>query len=144
MKIVTGLVLGILLAQPVSAKELLQTQTSWDGGEIAYPTGQAEVSSFVLSLATGQTVGFHCHPVPTMGYVLKGAVEVETKGGHKTVLREGDAMVEVMRTLHRGHALEGDAEIVVFYAGAVDVPNTVMQEDKEASTYCLDDSAGNQ
>lgn len=115
---------------------LLQSQTSWDGGEIAYPQGQAEITSFILRIEEGQTPRFHCHPVPTFGYVLQGTVEIETKDGNKIVLTQGESAIEVMRTVHRGRAIDGPVEIVVFYAGAVGVPNTVFPEDEHSAEHC--------
>ena len=108
---------------------LLKAQKSWDGGEIYYPQGQAEITSFILRIEEGQVPRFHCHPVPTMGYVLKGSVEVETKSGEKIIFREGESAVEVMRTVHRGRAIDGPVEIIVFYAGSTEMPNTVLSQE---------------
>ena len=118
------------------AEPILQTRTSWDGGEIVYPEGQAEITSIILKIGEGAEPPFHCHPVPTMGYVLKGSVEVETSKGDKVLLQQGDSVVEVMRTVHRGLAVDAPAEIVVFYAGAEGVPVTVLPEDDPDNTYC--------
>jgi len=115
---------------------MLQTTTSWDGGALAYPAGEAEVTSVILRIEEGQEPPFHCHPVPTMGYVLSGAVEVETREGKKAVFEAGQSVVEVMKTVHRGRALGGPVEIVVFYAGAVALPNTVLPEDDPEHVYC--------
>ena len=125
-----------LLPGLLVAEVLLRSQTSWDGGNINYPPGQAEITSFILRLEEKGTPRFHCHPVPTFGYVLLGNVEIETKEGKKTILRQGESAVEVMRTIHRGRALGGPAEIVVFYAGSNAMPNTVYPEDEEADEYC--------
>jgi quercetin dioxygenase-like cupin family protein len=126
----------IVSAQIVHAEELLKARTSWDGGDIHYPEGEAEITSVILNIEEGVTAKFHCHPVPTLGYVLSGVVEVETRTGNKTRLRAGDSVVEVMRTVHRGNAVGGPAKILVFYAGAVSVPNTVLPEDDEKNIYC--------
>ena len=129
----------ILLGLHVSftcAEDLLKSTTSWDGGDIYYPPGNAEITSFILKLEGGKEVPYHCHPVPTMGYVLKGSVEVETASGDKTILNQGESAIEVMKTVHRGIALNGPAEIVVFYAGAKGIPNTVMLDDENAEKFC--------
>ena len=105
------LLAGLLVSPLLNAEPILQAATSWDGGEIAYPAGQAEITSVILRIEEGAEPPFHCHPVPTMGYTLKGVVEIETQDGHKTVVRAGEPLVEVMRTVHRGVALEGPAEI---------------------------------
>ena len=115
---------------------LLQTQTTWEGGDIVYPNGDAEVTSVILRIEEGQEPPFHCHPVPTMGYVLSGEAQVETAAGESVILKEGDAVVEVLRTVHRGKALRGPVEILVFYAGAAGTPNTVLPDDALASVHC--------
>lgn len=121
------------LAQP---EPLLKTTTTWEGGAIAYPDGQAEVTAVILRIGEGDIPPFHCHPVPTMGYVLKGVVEVETKDGKKRRMAAGESVVEVMNTVHRGVAVEAPVEIIVFYAGAKGVPTTVKPEDDPDHEYC--------
>lgn len=125
-----------LLPSLVAAEDLLKSQTSWDGGNIKYPSGQAEISSIILRLEEGGVPKFHCHPVPTFGYVLLGEVEIETKEGKKTLLKQGESAIEVMRTVHRGRAIGGPAEIVVFYAGSTAMPNTVFPVDDPEGVYC--------
>lgn len=126
-----------LLAIPLAqASELLKTTHTWEGGEILYPQGNAEVTSVKLKISAGEVTAFHCHPVPTLGYILKGTVEVETKDGNKKILKEGESIVEVLRTVHRGKAIGGSVEIVVFYAGTTDIPNTVLPGNDEEHVYC--------
>lgn len=129
--------LAAMLAVAVQAADLLETTTSWDGGAIAYPEGQARITSFILHARDGQPAPFHCHPVPTMGYVLSGTVLVETVDGRQFTVEQGQSMVEVMKTLHRGQGLNGDADILVFYAGSTELPNTVMMDADNAKDFCL-------
>jgi mannose-6-phosphate isomerase-like protein (cupin superfamily) len=123
--VLTCFLLFIVLPNCVLAEERLKTQTSWDGGIIYYPQGQVE-----------QVTKFHCHPVPTLGYILKGDLVVETKDGNKITLKEGESIVEVMRTIHRGRAINGPVEIIVFYAGSTTMPNTVLPENDLDREYC--------
>ena len=125
-----------LLSPMVEAEVLLKTQTSWDGGEFRYPTGQAEITSFKLRIEEDQVPKFHCHPVPTLGYILKGSLEVETKSGKKVIFKEGESLVEVMRTIHRGKAIDAPVELIVFYAGSTSMPNTVFPEEDSSKKYC--------
>jgi quercetin dioxygenase-like cupin family protein len=118
-----------------AAEVLLETQTSWDGGDLTYPAGKAQVTSVMLHLEPGAELPFHCHPVPTMGYVKRGLLEVETKRGDMRSFAEGSAVVEVMNTLHRGRAVGGPVDIVVFYAGADGVPVTVLPGSEEAEAW---------
>lgn len=132
------LVIGLMLSVSAYAapEVLLQTKKSWDGGEIFYPEGDAEITSVILRLEPGKETKFHCHPVPTLGYILKGEVEVETKDGKRVRLKPGDAAVEVMRAVHRGIALSEPVEILVFYVGAEGVPNTVLPDSELAKQHC--------
>ena len=118
------------------AEQLMQTDKSWDGNDFHYPEGDPQVTSIYLNLSAGEQTAWHCHPVPTMGYVLSGSLEVETIGGERIRLEQGDSVVEVMRTLHRGHGLEDGVKIVVFYAGATDIPNTVLRSDPASAAHC--------
>ncbi|TDG13813.1 cupin domain-containing protein [Seongchinamella unica] len=129
-------VCACLLSPLALAEPILQTGESWDGGAIAYPPGNAEVTAQILRLEAGQSAPFHCHPVPTMGYVLKGTAEVETIDGKRMIIGPGDPLVEVMRTVHRGTAVDGEVEIVVFYAGAEGVPTTVRPDEDPEGRYC--------
>ncbi|MBT4519037.1 MAG: cupin domain-containing protein [Halieaceae bacterium] len=124
------------VAPGITASELLKTRSSWDGGSFSYPPGKAEVTAVVLALDENQITPFHCHPVPTMGFVLEGSIEVETAQGDKTLLEQGAPVVEVMRTLHRGKAVNGAVKIVVFYAGSTAMPNTVLAGDEASGRYC--------
>ena len=126
----------VTCVEMVSAEPLLKTSTSWDGGKIYYPKGEVEITSVKLKFEGGQVTNYHCHPVPTFGYVLKGNMEVETKDGKKVLLKEGEPVLEVMRTVHRGTAVGGPAEVLVFYAGAKSIPNTVFAESEAAKEYC--------
>jgi quercetin dioxygenase-like cupin family protein len=138
MKISNSLLPFILLlfSSIAYTNELLSTTTTWEGEQIVYPEGEAQITSVLLKIAEGEVTPFHCHPVPTLGYILKGKIEVETKSGETSVFNEGESVVEVLGTLHRGKALGGAVEIVVFYAGSTSVPNTVLPGDDPNSELC--------
>ena len=118
------------------ADVLLETSSTWEGGKIIYPKGEPEITSVILTVDEGEVTPFHCHPVPTLGYILQGSLEVETKSGKKVRFNKGESVVEVMRTVHRGHAIDGPVEIVVFYVGEQSTPNTVLPENDPESMYC--------
>jgi len=130
------LTLITLFGANVFAEEILKTQTSWDGGSITYPQGQAEITSHRLTISPKTDMPFHCHPVPTLGHILKGQLLVETLAGKTTLLKAGDSVVEVMKTVHRGKAIDADVEIVVFYAGATNLPDTVLNDSPQSKQYC--------
>lgn len=61
---------------------------------------------------------------------------METKDGKKKMLHKGESVVEVLRTVHRGRAVGGPVEIVVFYIGAASMPHTVLPENDPDHEYC--------
>jgi len=110
-----------------TANILLQTTTSWDGGSLSYPAGPAQITAVRMTMMADQVTPLHCHPIPTLGVLLTGRLQVETATGQSTVLAPGDPVVEVMNTWHRGRVVEGPVEFIVFYAGATGISNTVLQ-----------------
>jgi quercetin dioxygenase-like cupin family protein len=136
--ITSALFLGLVsISVNAGVELLLKSSESWDGGSFAYPKGKAEISSVKLSLEEGKDAPFHCHPIPTMGYISKGEVLLETEDGKSKAYKEGESVIEVMKTVHRGKATKGDVEIIVFYAGAEGIPLTVFPKDKKAfKKYC--------
>jgi len=110
----------------VQVTPLLKTTESWDGTPIVYPSGQAEVTSLIVELAPGAETGWHEHPVPNFGFMLEGELEVTLVDGRTRLLKAGDALAEVVNVRHNGRNVgDGPVRIVVFYAGAVDVPLTI-------------------
>lgn len=112
-------------AATVRVTPLLNTTTSWNGRLLAYPSGQAEVTGLQVEIAPGAETGWHEHPVPSFGLVLEGDLEVTLKDGQIKRLHAGDALAEVVNTLHNGRNVgPGPVKIVVFYAGAAGQPLT--------------------
>lgn len=110
----------------VKVTPLIKTTSSWTGKPIAYPDGQAEITAMVIEIAPGAETGWHAHPVPSFAMVLEGTLEVTLKDGQTKRMASGEALVEVIDTLHNGRNVgKGTVRLVVFYAGAVGVPLTV-------------------
>ena len=69
----------------------------------------------------------HWHPVINAAVILKGALSLELADGSRRTFGEGEALVEVVNTVHTGQALgDGPVELVVFYAGVQGSPTTVL------------------
>lgn len=112
----------------VSVTPLLKTSTSWDGAPLSFPAGQAEVSALVVEIAPGGETGWHQHPVPSFGVVLEGTLEVRLEDGRTRRVERGQALAEVVNTLHNGRNVGGTPlKLLVFYAGSVGAPLTVKQ-----------------
>jgi quercetin dioxygenase-like cupin family protein len=104
----------------VKVSTVLKTETSWDGNPIEYPSGKAEITGMIIEIAPGGETGWHLHPVPSFGVILEGELEVQLKNGSVKRLKSGEAMAEVINTLHNGRNIGSvPVKLVVFYAGSV-------------------------
>ncbi len=109
----------------VQVTPLLQTTTSWNGQPLAYPTEPAEVTGLVVEIAPGGETGWHKHPVPSFALVLAGTLEVTLQDGSVNHLEAGEALAEVVDTLHNGRNVGTvPAKLAVFYAGVRGQPVT--------------------
>ncbi|WP_020166930.1 MULTISPECIES: cupin domain-containing protein [Methylotenera] len=110
--------LALEASKSITVTPLLKTTTSWNGVPIAYPNGQAEITGMLVEIAVGGETGWHLHAVPSFGMMLEGSLEVSLKDGSTKILHAGDALVEVVNTLHNGRNIGNTpVKIVVFYAG---------------------------
>ena len=108
----------------IAVKELAKTTRSWDGKFLLpYPQGQPEITIRWISIPAGTRLETHSHPVINAGVLISGQLTVVTADGKTLHLKTGDPIVEVVNTPHYG-INEGNvsAEIVVFYAGTVNIP----------------------
>jgi len=114
----------------VVSRELVKTTRSWDGKSLpAYPQNQPEVTILRISIPAGARLETHSHPVINAGVLLSGQLTVLTRDGKTLHLTAGDPIVEVVNTVHYGiNQGEVPAEIVVFYAGTIGAPITVVEK----------------
>ena len=116
-------------ASPV-VKQLAKTTRSWDEAVLpAYQHGQPEITILRISIPAGTRLDTHRHPVINAGVLINGQLTVVTTGGKTLHLKAGDPIVEVVNTLHYG-INQGTipAEIVVFYAGTINTPITIVEQ----------------
>jgi quercetin dioxygenase-like cupin family protein len=104
----------------IKASTILKTETSWDSKPLEYPSGKAEITGMVVEIAPGGETGWHLHAAPSFGMILEGELEVKLKTGEIKHLKSGEALAEVVNTLHNGRNIGTvPVKLVVFYAGAV-------------------------
>ena len=112
----------------VKASVILKAESSWDGNPIVYPEGKPEITGMIIEIAPGGETGWHLHPVSSFGVVLEGELEVQLKNGEVKHLKAGEALAEVINTLHNGRNLGSTpVKLVVFYAGVVGQKLTVKE-----------------
>jgi quercetin dioxygenase-like cupin family protein len=127
--------LAVLLSSCVVSKvkeiqvvKLAETSQSWNGDDLPnYPQGKPKITVLKITIPPKTKLHKHYHPVINSGIVLKGALKVVDINNNILILKEGDVIVELVNKIHYGiNEGEKPAEIVVFYAGTVDLPITVL------------------
>lgn len=126
--LISGCALSLCFAPGASALDitpavkvtpLVKTTSSWNGAPVIYPQGQAEITGMLIEIAAGAQTGWHGHPVPSFAVVLEGTLEVELRDGRKKRAGPGEALIEVVDTLHNGRNVGAQpVKLIVFYAGA--------------------------
>lgn len=114
---------------PVTSEIILQTTSTWNGTALQYPEGEAKITALRIEIEPGGETGWHHHPVPSFAYILQGTLEVTLESGESERISEGQAVAEVVDTIHNGRNIGDEPVIlVVFYTGAVGKDLTVMEE----------------
>ena len=132
--ILTGLALlaaSSAEARPPGARveTLLQTEETVLGQPIVYPEGMAQVTAAIVTVPPGAVLAPHLHAVPLLAYVLQGHLVVDYGSEGEIEYGPGEAFVEAMDWPHQGrNGGRGVVRLLVFYAGAVGVPNSEPAE----------------
>jgi len=137
-KLICGIGLSLLLSSSALAEQvdsvqvevLAKSTISWDGSRLpGYTKNAPEVTILRIKIPAGAQLPLHKHPVINAGVLLTGELTVVTEDDKILHLKAGDSIVEVVDKWHYGNN-EGKsiAEIIVFYAGAVDTQITVKKE----------------
>jgi quercetin dioxygenase-like cupin family protein len=111
----------------VTSRVLAKAQVTGSGQRISYPvTDRAEVTAMTVELAPGAETGWHKHPVPVYAYVISGSLAVEVEGGKKLSFGAGEAIIEVVDTMHNGKCMGNEpVKLAVFYLGHEGTPNVI-------------------
>lgn len=90
-------------AQQVVSTELIRTSQSWDGVELPdYLQGRPELVAVKYVFPAGQKLGWHHHPVMNYGILVQGELTIIGQYGKEKVVHEGEAVVEMVNTIHHG------------------------------------------
>ena len=82
-----------------------------------------------IKIPSGLTLPWHYHPVINAAVILKGNLELYLEDGRTETFGQGEALVEVVNTVHAGKAIgNDDVELIVFYAGSMGQSSTVLSE----------------
>lgn len=114
---------GLLVATACAAV-MLQGQTAQDARtRIVFSQSLPQMDAAHLKVTTvevtyppGGSSAPHSHPCPVIGYVLRGAVRMQVKGGPVSIYRPGDSFYEAPNGVHQVSANASTKEPAVFLA----------------------------
>ena len=87
----------------IKTTELIRTSQSWDGAQLPdFPQGQPELRVIRLDFPIGAKTGWHHHTVVNYGIVQQGELTIVCQDGSERTFHEGEPLVEVIGTIHRG------------------------------------------
>jgi len=119
-------------SEKIEVVKLVETTKSWNGDLLPkYADGTPKVTVLKITIPPKSKLELHKHLVINAGVLLSGELTVVDEYKNTLELKAGDALVELVNTYHYGKN-EGSvpAEIIVFYAGTVDVPITVIKHEE--------------
>ena len=106
-------------AQTVKSEELIRTSQRWDGVELPdYLQGRPELVAVKYE---------HHHPVMNYGILVQGELTIIGQDGKEKVVHEGEAVVEMVNTIHHGEN-RGTKPVILymFYLSQKDLPLAVQ------------------
>ena len=115
-------------APAVKSEELIRTSQSWDGVELPdYLQGRPELVAVKYEFPAGQKLGWHHHPVMNYGILVQGELTIIGQDGKEKVVHEGEAVVEMVNTIHHGEN-RGNKDVILymFYLSQKDLPLAVQ------------------
>ena len=111
--------------------ELLRTSQSWDGADLPnYDEGKPELVVVQYVFPVGAKLGWHHHEVMNYGIVAQGELTIIGLDGKEKVVHEGEAVVEMVGTVHHGEN-RGSKPVILnmFYISQEGKPLAVQHPD---------------
>ena len=115
-------------APQVVSTELIRTSQSWDGEELPdYFQGRPELVAVKYVFPAGQKLGWHHHVAMNYGVLVQGELTIIGLDGKTKVVHEGEAVVEMVGTVHHGENRgTKDCILYMFYLSQKDLPLAVQ------------------
>ena len=117
----------------IKTTELIRTSESWDGAMLPdFPQGQPELRVIRLDFPVGAKTGWHHHTVVNYGIVQQGNLTIVCQDGSERTFHEGEPLVEVIGTIHRGENRgKKPVILVMFYFSAPGAEITIQHPELE-------------
>ena len=112
----------------VQSVELIRTDKSWDGVDLPdYLQGRPELVAVKYVFPAGKKLGWHHHPVMNYGILVQGELTIIGRDGKEKVVHEGEAVVEMVNTIHHGEN-RGTKPVILymFYLSQENLPLAVQ------------------
>ena len=112
----------------VRTTELLRTGRSWDAVELPdYLQGRPEIVTIKYDVPAGEKLGWHHHPVMNFGILVQGELTIVSEDGTEKVVQEGEAVVEMVGTIHHGEN-RGTKRVILymFYLSQPGLPLSIQ------------------
>ena len=115
-------------AKKVVSTELIRTSQSWDGVELPDSfKGRPELVAVKYIFPAGQKLGWHHHVAMNYGVLVQGELTIIGLDGKTKVVHEGEAVVEMVGTIHHGENRgTKDCILYMFYLSQKDLPLAVQ------------------
>ena len=119
--------------EQVKTTELLRTSQSWDGAQLPdYLQGRPELVVRKYVFPARQKLGWHHHPVMNYGVLVQGELTIIDKDGTEKVVHAGEAVVEMVGTVHHGENRGTQPAILyMFYLSQEGLPLSVPNPEME-------------
>ena len=117
-----------MLTKQVETIELFRTSQSWDGAMLPdYPQGRPELVAMRYVIPQGRKLEWHHHDVINHGVLVQGELIIVAQDGTEKVVHEGEAIVEMVGTVHHGEN-RGTKPVILymFYLSQKGVPLSVQ------------------
>ena len=115
----------------VQTTELIRASQSWDGVELPdYLQGRPELVAMKYEFPAGQKLGWHSHHVMNYGILVQGELTIISEDGTEKVVHEGEAVVEMVNTIHHGEN-RGTKPVILymFYLSQPGLPLSVQHSE---------------
>ena len=112
----------------IKSTELIRTSQSWDGAQLPnFPQGKPELRVIRLDFPVGAMTGWHHHNVINYGIVEQGDLTIVCQDGSERTFHEGEPLVEVIGTIHRGEN-RGTKPVILdmFYVSSPGIEVTIQ------------------
>ena len=120
----------------IKTTELIRTSQSWDGAMLPdFPQGKPELRANRTIFPVGAKTGWHHHTVINYGIVEQGDLTIVCQEGTERTFHEGEALVEVVGTIHRGEN-RGNKPVILnmFYVSSPGIEITIQDPEPEAGS----------